>query len=660
MEVSRIRSWFKQAVDHGSEWRKLAREEYDFVRGKQWSEDDKAALTEKGRPALTINKIRPHLNILSGYQRVNRYEVNFEPRTSDDFESCEIRKGVTKYIMDNCDYNDIESAVFMDGVIGGIGWFHVFYDYDYTALEGEIKVARVSPFDVYTDPESRLADYSDGKYICRAKWVDKEELCEIYPEHADDIRGEFRRYDMDEKGADMVGTEPLWYNRDIKKVRLVECWYKERKTVEKFVLPDGTITEEFPMIPCEVIQTPIEKVRMAVIMGDIKLEEMDSPYEHGEFPFIPFTLYHYGEGDVPCGVVRDIKDPQREINKKRSQILHILNTQGNSGLFTEQTAMTEEQQERYRKFGSKPGAIIEVMDGTLTGGRIREISPSAPPVGLIQSAQESEADIPRITGINESMLGISAPQQSGRAIELNQRQAVTNIATFFDNLRKAKRAIVQQLWGYKGHRGLIPQYYTEQKVFRIVGKGGQEQFITVNQQVQTIDPQTGQVITTVLNDLSQGNYDVIISDAPYSVSQRQGQFWALVDAVSKLGLPANLIFDKLIELSDIPDKQEIIERLRAQQEQANAPQEPNVRRTMSINLDDVIKLQQAAMQGLVPPEIAQGILQQYAGQFGLQVPQMPQMPQQQMPQMQQQAPQPEPMTQAAAQAIMAGSTPPGY
>lgn len=655
MEISKVRDWFKQAVDHGSEWRKLAREEYDFVRGKQWSEDDKAALTEKGRPALTINKIRPHLNILSGYQRVNRYEVNFEPRTSDDFESCELRKGVTKYIMDNCDYNDVESAVFMDGIIGGIGWFHIFYDWDYTAMEGEINIDRVSPFDIYTDPEARKPDYSDGKFLCRAKWVDKDELCDIYPEHADDILSEFRRYDMDEKEADMIGTEPLWYNRDLKKVRLIECWYKEREMQTRYMMADGTISDVPPPIPTVIaspFQVPVDKVRLAVIMGDIKLEEMDSPYQHGSFPFVPFTLYHYGEGDVPCGVVRDVKDPQREINKKRSQILHILNTQGNSGLITETTAMTEEQQERYRKYGSKPGAIIEVNDGTLAGGRIREIQPSAPPVGLIQSAQESEADIPKITGINESMLGISSPQQSGRAIELNQRQAVTNIAPFFDNLRKSKRAIVQQLWGYKGHKGLIPQYYTEEKVFRIVGKTGQEQFVTVNQQVQMQDPQTGQLITTVLNDLSQGNYDVIISDTPYSVSQRQGQFWALVDAVSKLGLPANIIFDKLIELSDIPDKQEIIQRLQSQQQQANAPKEPNVRRSMSINLDDVIKLQQAARDNLVPPEIAQGILQQYAGQFGLQIPQGQVPPPQ--------SPQPEPMTQAAAQALMAGSTPPGY
>lgn len=655
MEISKVRDWFKQAVDHGSEWRKLAREEYDFVRGKQWSEDDKAALTEKGRPALTINKIRPHLNILSGYQRVNRYEVNFEPRTSDDFESCELRKGVTKYIMDNCDYNDVESAVFMDGIIGGIGWFHVFYDWDYTAMEGEIDIERVSPFDIYTDPEARKPDYSDGKFLCRAKWVDKDELCDIYPEHTDDILSEFRRYDMDEKEADMVGTEPLWYNRDLKKVRLIECWYKEREMETRYMMADGTISDVPPPIPTVIaspFQVPVDKVRLAVIMGDIKLEEMDSPYQHGFFPFVPFTLYHYGEGDVPCGVVRDVKDPQREINKKRSQILHILNTQGNSGLITETTAMTEEQQERYRKYGSKPGAIIEVNDGTLAGGRIREIQPSAPPVGLIQSAQESEADIPKITGINESMLGISSPQQSGRAIELNQRQAVTNIAPFFDNLRKSKRAIVQQLWGYKGHKGLIPQYYTEEKVFRIVGKHGQEEFVTVNQQVQMQDPQTGQLITTVLNDLSQGNYDVIISDTPYSVSQRQGQFWALVDAVSKLGLPANIIFDKLIELSDIPDKQEIIQRLQAQQQQANAPQEPTVRRSMSINLDDVIKLQQAARDNLVPPEIAQGILQQYAGQFGLQIPQGQVPPPQ--------SPQPETMTQAAAQALMAGSTPPGY
>lgn len=646
MDTTKIRSWFKQAVDKSNTWRKHAKEDYDFVRGKQWSDDDVEALNEKGRPALTINKIRPHLNILSGYQRVNRYEIGFEPRTSDDYESCELRKGITKYIMDYCDYNDVESAVFLDGVIGGIGWFHVFYDWDYQTMNGEVSIERVSPFDIYTDPEARKANYDDAKYIFRAKWVDKEELCDIYPEQREDILALSMKYDIDEK-QEMVSGEELWYQKNTKKVRLIECWYKERTKKTKYILPNGEVVDNVQYgIPFETVDVPTEKIKLAVIIGDIKLEEMDSPYEHGFFPFVPFVVYHYGEGDEPCGVVRDIKDPQRELNKKRSQILHILNTQGNSGVIMEESAMNDEQRRNYRLHGSQPGAIIEVEDGSLTQGRLREVQPSAPPIGLIQSAQESEADIPKITGINESMLGISSPTQSGRAIELNQKQAITNIAPFFDNLRKTKRRIAEILWGYKGYKGLIPQYYTEQKMFRIIGKGGREEFVTINEPVQTIDPMTGQVLTEIKNDLSQANYDVIISDTPFSVSQRQGQFWALVDAVGKLGLPANLIFDKLIELSDIPDKQEIINRIQSYQE-SQAPQEgADIKKSMSINMDDVIKLLEASHRGLVDNAVAQSVLTQYMTQLGLQS-QPQQKPQQKM------------MTQAAAQSLMAGGTPTG-
>lgn len=647
MDASKLREWFRAAVSHGQEWREEAREDYDFVRGKQWKEEDRRALTTKGRPALTINKIRPHLNILSGYQRVNRYELSFEPRTNDDYDSCALRKGVTKYILDHSDYNDVESAVFMDGVIGGIGWFHVYYDWDYATMDGEIVIDRVSPFDMYVDPESRRRDYRDAKFISRAKWADKEELTLIYPERAEEIRTSFRLYDEAEQ-VEMVKTEPMWYDKNSRKVRLVEMWYKEIETKPRYVLADGTITADEPPLGVMygVVDVPVEAVKLTVFMGDTVLEEMDSPYEHGYFPFVPYLVYHYDEGDVPCGLVRDIKDPQRELNKKRSQILHILNTQGNSGLITEVSATTEEQREQYRKFGSKPGAILTVEDGTLTGGRIREITPPNPPYGLITSAQESEGDIPKITGINESMLGISAPQQSGRAIELNQRQAVTNIAPFFDNLRTAKRQIAQLLWGELGHKGLIPQYYTEEKVFRIVGESGQEQFVTVNQQVQQVDPATGMVITSVLNDLSQGNYDVIISDEPYNVSQRQGQFWALVDAISKLGLPSSLLFDKLIMLSDIPDKQDIIRRIQAQQEGSGPPPDP-VRKTMHIDLDDVVKLLEGAAAGYVPQDAAQAILGKYMEAMGVSG--------------QAAAPQATaPMTQAAAQAILAGGSPPGY
>ena len=70
---------------------------------------------------------------------------------------------------------------------------------------------------------------------------------------------------------------------------------------------------------------------------------------------------------------------------------------------------------------------------------------------------------------------------------------------------------------------------------------------------------------------------------------RRAQMWGLVDAVSKLGVPGDMVFDLIIDLSDIPNKEEIkqryAERLTAQQQltqQQNALQTQQLEASMEL------------------------------------------------------------------------------
>ena len=127
-KLLRYKRWLKEAVEAQQKWRNVAREDREFYSGKQWADDDKKTLEDAKRPAITINRIKPLINVLSGYQRLNRYDIDFLPRTNDDDEQAQLRKGVTKYIMDRSHYNYEESDVFNDGVVTGIGWFEVGYN----------------------------------------------------------------------------------------------------------------------------------------------------------------------------------------------------------------------------------------------------------------------------------------------------------------------------------------------------------------------------------------------------------------------------------------------------------------------------------------------------------------------------------------------------
>lgn len=691
--IGKYRQWFREAVDAAAEWRDEAREDYDFVSGHQWTEADKDALEASGRPAITINRIKPLINVLSGYQRLNRYDIDFLPRTSDDINICQVRKGITKYVLDECGYDGEESAAFLDAAIGGLGWLEVGYKFRDDMIDGEAFVKREDPFGIYVDPEAHKLDFSDAKYICRAKWVDKDELEQIYPEHKGDIEAQYQVYDSAEL-EDGRQEDPLWYKKELQKVRLVECWYKVKESQSMYILADGTTVTQDAVTPEMILQGMIEgvrtvnvtKVHVAVFCDRVLLEDMPSPYEHGEFPFVPVTCYYFGVDDVPAGFVRDLKDPQREINKRRIQTLHILNTSGNGGGWMEADAMTPEQMADFKKNGNIPGHFSQVRPGAISQGKILERNIQSPPAAVIQAESQATADLTAISGINEALMGTDIPRESsGRAIELKQKQAITHIATMFDHLRDAKKKVAYLLWGKRGYKGVIPQFYTDDKVYRVEGTNGQ-QFIRVNQQVIQTDP-LGNAIHATLNDLSQGEFDIVVSDTQASTTQRQAQMWGLVDAVKNLGVPGDMIFDIIIDLSDLPNKEDIKQRWqqRQQAQQQTAQQQmqlemiKNQNMNQSIAFKDAplpIQFAMAAKQGLIDPQIAQYATQVMVQQMFPQLAQ--QMQAQQAQQAQQQAAQQQQMaqamqaqqaqqqgqqsggnalTQAAAQSLMSGQAP---
>lgn len=661
-QLAKYRKWFKGAVESWQRWRDEALEDYNFVVGKQWTEDELAEFKQQKRPALVINRIKPLINILAGWQKTNRFDIDFLPRTADDIKLCEVRSGVTKYVMDKCDYETKESRVFVDCAIGGIGWFHTKYTYDYETDDGKIEIERTDPFSMYVDPEAHELDFSDAKFVCRARWADKDELIQLYPDKAEEIENNYNLYDPVEKEHnDKVYIDPMWYNSELKKVRVIECWYKEHSTQTVFYTADGQkipYTEETQeqinlMMSQNAVadyqDIPVTKIKCCTFFDKTLLEDIESPYQHKEFPYIPMVYHYYGVGDTPAGFVRSLKDPQRELNKRRIQTLHILNTTSNGGGYVEEGAMSAEQFEEFEKKNNIPGHFNRVAPGGIA--RILEREPHNPPAGVLQAEQQATSDLISISGINENLLGTDVPSgTSGRAIELRQKQAVTHLSVIFDALRTAKKKLAFQLWGSTGKAGLIPQFYTAEKIYRIESENGQ-QFIPVNQQLAMQDPLAGTIIQTV-NDLSVGDFDIVISDVESSTTQRRAQALMFTDAASKLGLPPQIAMRPLLELYDIPKRDEILAQYQQMQQQQAQAQQQEMQAKIQIeqikNQDSrqiitykdspiPIQLAMAAHAGLIDPAIAQYAMQIWIQQMFPQFAQQQQMQQQQMLMQKQQA-----------------------
>ena len=201
--------------------------------------------------------------------------------------------------MDRCDYDAVESAVFMDCAIGGLGWFSVRYKFDLEINDGEAVIERVDPFGIYVDPEAHEPDFSDAKFLIRAKWVAKDELKLVYPEHAEEIEHNFAVYDTAEREEEeRYDIDPLYYSGELQKVRLVECWYKERVQHTIFMTADGQQLPQEQVTP-EMIQMGLitgsqdvqrDEVKLCAFFDRTLLEKCKAPISTGIFPTSPWFI----------------------------------------------------------------------------------------------------------------------------------------------------------------------------------------------------------------------------------------------------------------------------------------------------------------------------------------------------------------------------------
>ena len=55
----KLKNWFQESRDNTDEWRGIAVEDFDFVAGHHWTEEEKRILRSEMRPIVAFNRINP-------------------------------------------------------------------------------------------------------------------------------------------------------------------------------------------------------------------------------------------------------------------------------------------------------------------------------------------------------------------------------------------------------------------------------------------------------------------------------------------------------------------------------------------------------------------------------------------------------------------------
>jgi hypothetical protein len=529
----------KDAGKHQGEWRRDAREDYEFLSGEQWDASDRAKLEEQGRPVVVFNRVGPIIKSVVGLEINNRQRIVYKPRTFDDAKLNEIYTEGARYVRDQCDAEDEESDAFRDAATCGMGWLHTYVDYEEDP-DGQITLMRVPPLEMRWDPSSRKRNLSDAKWLLREKRWTMREIRERWPDKADDITptpdvidDELEEHDATE--AWKYEQDQGWLSERFREARVTVMHYQWRTREAYYRVGDpmtGRVVEfdsaRFNRLRDRLddMGTPYVKqyrwkYEQAFIAGNVILEQGDCPIEG--FTYRCITAERDEANGTWYGLMRAMKDPQRWANKWLAQAMHVFNANSKGGVLVESSAV-EDMREFEENWASADGVVV-VEDGALTGGRIQQKDFGGYPSALDKLLTFAITSVRDCVGVNLEMLGM-ADRQQARVLELERKKAaLTILAPLMASLQHYRRQHGRDLLQF------MRRYIPPGTMVRVTGREDYMQWQADPEHVQ---------------------YDVIVDTAPDSPNLKEEvwqQLSEMVPSLLKAGVP---LPPDLIRFSPLP------------------------------------------------------------------------------------------------------------
>lgn len=567
--------------------------------GLQWSAEDLAALQAAGRPAHEINLVMPAVNAAIGYQIHNRLDIAFRPRggIADDHLAT-VHSKVAMQIADRNHLHWRETEVFADGLIQQRGFFDVRVSFD-DNLMGSVEIVTLDPLDVIPDPDAKGYEPEGWRDVLVTRWLTLDEVELLYGKAMRKEVEASKPTDSDfgdetaEEGRNKFGGNGGLYGAwqgggygTIPRVRIVERreWRLFRQDVA--ISPTGDVRPladgETPPDGAVVTKRMARRPRLTVVTESIVLHDDWSPYRRLMIvPFFP--VFRRGQ---TRGMVDNAISPQEILNKEVSQYLHVLNTTANSGWLVEEGSLVNLTTEDLEAQGAQTGLVVEYKMGRPPPAKIPA---NQIPTGIDRLIDRSSRFMQEATGITEAFKGMSEQVESGIAVQSRQQAAQNAIALALDNLGRTRHLLAEHILE------LVQQFYTEPRILRITETDafGRQQSVelAVNQPTAA---------GPAFNDLTVGEYDVVISEQPMQVTFENSQFQqALELRKAGVAVPDEIV----IRHSNLADKEEVA-RMMAERGQPVDPTlaakakllEAQAEKTQAEQVNKAVEAQYSAIQ----------------------------------------------------------------
>lgn len=491
--------------------RALAEKCRDYKNGEQLSEEERKALKKRKQPPVIDNKIQDKYETLIGIEQQTRTDPKAYPRTPQHEDEADAATDALRYVKDDNAFTETTTAAFDNLVVEGLCAGEVIIE-PRKGKHPKVQMKRIRWDRTYYDPHSLELDYSDARYKGFFTWMDLEEAKAMpqWKGKEDALDGCFSAESISTDGTHDDKPRFSMISDKRKRVQIFTVYYRKADYWMRAVWCLGGYLE-----------------------GPEKSNYKDQD-GNPDCCIEMQALYKDRDGN-PFGAVQRWIDLQDEHNKRRSKMLHLLNTKQ---LHTEKGAFEDINKARAELH--KPDGVIEYTQG-MKSEIITNLDLSQ---GQFQLLQYTDAQL-SATGPNAALMGQTG-NISGRAKQLDQQGGMLMTAPLANALRSWKTRMYRHAWNR------IRQYWTAPMWIRVTDNEDNVRFAGLNQpstvgelqakklakqqlppeqkaaMVQQIAADPNAMGRAIENNVAEMDVDIIIDEAPDTVIVQSEEFDKLV------------------------------------------------------------------------------------------------------------------------------------
>ncbi|HBC1012611.1 TPA: portal protein [Escherichia coli] len=599
-------------IDVQPTWRDDANKACAYYDGDQLSPEIVDILKDRGQPTTIHNLIAPTVDGVLGMEAKTRTDLIVLSDDPDD-EAEQLAEAINAEFADACrlgNMNKARSDAYAEQIKAGISWVEVRRNSD--PFGPKFKISTVSRNEVFWDWLSREADLSDCRWLMRRRWLDTDEAKSTFPgisdviDHAiNDWRGFVDTTITEGRPSPLMSAweeyqswdrnQHEWLQRERRRVLLQVVYYRTWQRIPVIELNNGRVVafDKNNLVQAVAVasgRVPVSVGRVSLIreawfVGPHFIVDRQCSAPQGMFPLVPFWGYRKDKTGAPYGLVSRAIPAQDEVNFRRIKLTWLLQAKR---VIMDEDATNLSDNDLMEQI-ERPDGLIKLNPARKNQQSVADVFRVEQDFQVasqqFQVMQESEKLIQDTMGVYSAFLGQDSNASSGVAISNLVEQGATTLAEINDNYQFACQQVGKLLLSYllddlkkrRNHKVLINRDDRRRRKTVIINAEGDNGELT--------------------NDISLINTHIALAPVQQTPAFRAQLAQRMSDVIQ--GLPPQVqavVLDLWVNLLDVPQKQEFVDRIRTALGTPKSPDEMTPEEQQAAQQQQAMEQQQQELQ----------------------------------------------------------------